>query len=98
MAEFISPDLYNKYKEIVLGYTNALQRREGEIPVRRFTDKEIAEKIGLTEGEVREIRCIAERDLHPIERWLEAWDFKQERCGQFIRKHGRAGKGVQDKG
>jgi hypothetical protein len=68
----ISPELYQKYKTIVLEYSNAVHdsRRRG------LTSAEIADKIGLAEEEVKEILAVAEKDL-PLSWWPEADEFKK---------------------
>jgi hypothetical protein len=68
----ISPELYKKYKTVILEYSNAVHdsRKRG------LTHTEIAEKLGLEEWEVKEILAVAEKDL-PSSWWPEADEFKK---------------------
>lgn len=68
----ISPELYKKYKTVVLEYSNAVHdsRKRG------LTYTEIAEKLGLAEWEIKEILAVAEKDL-PLSWWPEADEFKK---------------------
>lgn len=68
----VSPELYKKYKTTVLEYSNAVH----DSRQRGLTPAEIADKIGLTEGEVKEILAVAEKDL-PYSWWPEADEFKR---------------------
>jgi len=70
----VSPELYKKHKTVILEYSNAVHDSKR----RALTNAEIAEKIGLTEEEVREIVSVAEKDL-PAAWWPEADEFKK-RC------------------
>jgi len=70
----VSPELYKKYKTVILEYSNAVHDSRR----RALTSAEIAENIGLTEEEVREILAVAEKDL-PAAWWPEADEFKK-RC------------------
>ena len=70
----VSPELYKKHKTVILEYSNAVHDSRR----RALTNAEIAEKIGLTEEEVREIVAVAEKDL-PAAWWPEADEFKK-RC------------------
>lgn len=85
----VSPQLYAKYKTVVLEYSNAVQdsRRRG------LTAAEIAEKVGLTEAEVREILAVAEKDL-PMEWWSEADDFKKRNTLKSLGMAGGRGLGL----
>lgn len=68
----VSPELYKKYKTVILEYSNAVHdsRKRG------LTHIEIAEKLGLEEWEVKEILAVAEKDL-PLSWWSEADEFKK---------------------
>ena len=66
MFKTISPKLYQKYKDQVLDQSNARQRYEASANLRGLTDKEIAEKLGLSEDEVTEIRILAELETPPL--------------------------------
>ena len=70
----VSPELYKKYKTVILEYSNAVHDSRR----RALTNAEIAENIGLDEEEVREILAVAEKDL-PAAWWAEADEFKK-RC------------------
>ena len=85
----ISPELYYQYKDLVLAYSLANQRYRGTKVDRTsscLTDKEIAERLGLEEKDVTEIRCVAEVDTTPLEAYAEAESFKNERCRSFLGK------------
>ena len=45
-----------------------------------FSDRQIAEKIGIEERVVREIRCVAEREYYPVDEWERALEFKDRAC------------------
>jgi len=79
MPRFVSMDLYNRYKEDVWRLTNARQRFEPGKAHRGLTDQEIASRLGLSVGEVIEIRCIAENDNISLEAHLDADDTKEKR-------------------
>ncbi len=84
----LDPDLYDKFKDAVLELTNAVQIDIQEhlpegVRKRGLSDKEIAERIGLDEQTVAEIRCVAERDSYPLEEFLKAAEFKQTACRRF---------------
>ena len=89
MAQYVSPELYNKYKEIVLDMSLAVQVYDGYTQVRdnhSLTDEEIAERLGLAVDDVREIRCIAECDMFPADEWWNSQRSKQERCERSVRR------------
>ena len=85
---FIDPDIYHKYKDEILALTNAVQVDINEfLPEetrkRGLSDREIAEKLGLDEEEVREIRCVAERQSYPLEEFDNAIKFKEKACRTY---------------
>ncbi len=84
----ISPELYKKHKTIILEYSNAIH----DSRQRGLTAAEIAEKIGLTEWEVREILSVAEKDL-PMKWWSEADEFKKRNTLKSLGKVGGRGLG-----
>jgi hypothetical protein len=89
MGNYISPELYNKYKEQVLAMSLAIQNYKGLKHVREescLSDVEIAEKLGLSRKDVTEIRLIAMIDLVPADAWLKADEEKQRKCTAFFRK------------
>lgn len=79
MPEFISIDLYHRYRDEVWALTTARQRLEPGNTLRPLTDEEIASRVGLTPQEVTEIRCIAELDRIPLDSYLDADDVKEQR-------------------
>lgn len=91
MAKYVSPELYNKYKQQVLEMSLAIQYYDGTT-VRReessLTDEEIAERLGLDVADVTEIRCIAEVDLLPADAWMKSYDWKMDRARKAMRKRG----------
>ena len=50
-----------------------------------LSDKQIAEKLGLEERVVREIRVVAERDTYSIDEWEKALEFKDNACRNYAR-------------
>ena len=67
---FVDPETYNKYRDEILSYSQSIQVNTQEfLPEEKrkkpLSDKEIAEKMGLDERMVREIRVVAERDAYP---------------------------------
>lgn len=69
----LDPEVYRRHRDEVLALSNSLQR----IGQRGLSDREIAERLGLDERLVTEIRCVAERDRYPLEEWEKAIEFKR---------------------
>ncbi len=91
---FVEPELYRRYKDEVLRLSNSFQvniqeHLPPETRQRGLSDREIAERLGLEEGVVREIRVVAERDCYPIDEWEKAIAFKDRACRAFAR-HGNS--------
>ena len=77
----VTTKLYKKHKDAVIRLSLAVQNYDGKTyHPKPYSDKEIAEKLGLTEKEVIEIRCIAEVDVHSSNTWMEADIFKNKRA------------------
>ena len=93
MFKTISPKLYQKYKDQVLDLSNARQRYEASANLRGLTDKEIADKLGLSEDEVTEIRILAELETPPLTNWQEAISRKERAARRFISKRNRPSRG-----
>jgi hypothetical protein len=72
----LDPEVYRRHKDEVLRLSNSFQK----IGARGLSDREIAERLGLEERVVTEIRCVAERDLYPLEEWDQAIEFKRRAC------------------
>lgn len=70
----LDPEVYKKHKDEVLKLCNSFQK----IGQRGLSDREIAERLGLPERTVTEIRCVAERDCYPLEEWERAIEFKRK--------------------
>lgn len=92
MFKTISSKLYKKHKDQVLNLSNALQRYEPSTDQRGLTDKEIAEKLGLSEDEVTEIRILAELETPPLTNWQEAIVHKKREALKFIKRRVRTNK------
>jgi hypothetical protein len=71
----LDPDVYRRYRHEVLRLSNSFQR----IGRRGLSDREIADRLGLAEAIVTEIRCVAERDAYSLEEWERAIEFKRAR-------------------
>ena len=89
---FVEPETYEKYKDEVLRLSDSFQIdiQEHLPPEKRkrgLSDKEIAERLGIDEPVVREIRVVAERDYYPLDEWQKAIEFKDKACRAFSR-HG----------
>jgi hypothetical protein len=76
----VDPETYREYKDEVLRLCNSFQ----EIGKRGLSDREIAERLGLDERTVTEIRCVAERDVYPLDEWQEAIDFKRKAAKEWL--------------
>lgn len=88
---FVDPETYRKYKDEVLALSHAVQVnfQEHLPPDQRhpaLSDRQIAEKLGLDERVVREIRCVAERDKYSLDEFEEAIRFKDEHCRQYAKE------------
>ncbi len=89
MPKYVSPELYNKYKEKVLEMSPAIQYYDGTKMRREsssLTDQEIADRLGLEIEDVTEIRCIAELELLPADAWLQSADWKRDRARKAFGK------------
>ena len=91
---FVDPEVYRTYKDEVLRLSDSRQVNIHEhLPAdqrqRGLSDKEIAERLGLDERVVREIRVVAERDYYPLDEWEKAIEFKDKACRAFA-KHGNS--------
>ncbi len=87
---FVDPETYKKYKDEVMQYSQSVQINYQEfLPEERrqpgLSDKQIAEKLGLEERVVREIRVVAERDKYPIDEWEKALEFKDKACRDYAK-------------
>ena len=88
---FVEPEVYKKYKDQVLELSQSIQVNYVEhlSPEKRkpgFSDKQIAEKLGLEERVVREIRCVGEREFYDVEEWEKATAFKEQQCRAFAER------------
>jgi ribosome-binding protein aMBF1 (putative translation factor) len=88
---FVEPEVYKKYKDQVLELSQSIQVNYVEhlSPEKRrpgFSDKQIAEKLGLDERVVREIRCVGEREFYDVEEWEKAASFKEQQCRAFAER------------
>ena len=80
MAFFtLDPEIYARHKDEVLRLSNSFQTIEH----RGLSDREIAERLGLDERTVTEIRVDAERDCYPIDEWERAIEFKRKACADW---------------
>lgn len=88
---FVDPETYRKYKDDVLDLSHAVQvnfqehlAADEKHPA--LTDGQIADRLGIEERVVREIRCVAERDKYSLDEWEEAIRFKDETCRNYARE------------
>ena len=89
---FVDPEIYKQHKDEILRLSDSVQINFQEhLPPgerrRGLSDQEIAEKLGLDERTVREIRVVAERDTYDLSEWEKAIEFKDKACRAFAR-HG----------
>lgn len=75
----LDPEVYRRHKDEVLRLSNSFQR----IGQRGLSDREIGERLGLSERLVTEIRCVAERDRYPLDEWERAIEFKRRACREW---------------
>jgi hypothetical protein len=75
----LDPEVYARHKDEVLRLSNSFQTIER----RGLSDREIAERLGLDERTVTEIRVVAERDCYPLEEWERAIEFKRKACAEW---------------
>ncbi len=85
---FVDPETYKKYKDEVLEMSHAVQINFQEhLPADQrqpgLSDRQIAEKLGIEEQVVREIRCVAERDKYPLDEFEKAIRFKEKACREY---------------
>lgn len=88
---FVEPEIYEKHREEVLRLSDSVQVdfQEHLPPDRRrrgLSDREIAERLGLDERTVTEIRVVAERDRYGLDEWQKAIEFKDRACRSFQRE------------
>jgi hypothetical protein len=75
----LDPDVYARHKDEVLRLSNSFQTIER----RGLSDAEIAERLGLDERTVTEIRVVAERDCYGLDEWERAIEFKRRACREW---------------
>ena len=85
---FVDPKTYKQYKDEVLDLSHAVQVNFQEhLPADKrhpgLSDRQIAEKLGLDENVVREIRCVGERDKYSLDEFEEAIRFKEKACRDY---------------
>ncbi len=88
---FIDPEIYKQHKDEVIRLSNSIQVNINEhLPAEQrrggLSDSQIAERLGLEEQVVREIRVVAERDYYPIDEWQNAIAFKDNACRSYHEK------------
>jgi len=79
LVHVVTPEMYKKYKEKILGLSNAIQEGQRGLSVR-----EIADKLGLKLEDVKEILSVAEKDV-PLSWYEDAERFKEERVRASFR-------------
>lgn len=79
MVHVVTPEMYKKYKEKILGLSNAIQEGQRGLSVR-----EMADKLDLKLEDVKEILSIAEKDV-PLSWYEDAERFKEERVRASFR-------------
>ena len=86
---YLDPAIYRKYREAVIELSNSIQVDINEhLPPgqrrRGLSDREIAERLGLDDGTVTEIRAVAERDYYDLSEWDRAIEFKRKACREYV--------------
>ncbi len=76
----LDPEVYRRHRDEALRLSTSFQR----IGQRGLSDREIAARLGLDERTVTEIRCVAERDVYPLEEWERAIEFKRKACAEWL--------------
>ncbi len=76
----LDPEVYKRYKDEVLKLCNSFQK----IDQPGLSDKQIAERLGLDERTVTEIRCVAERDCYSLDEWEKAIEFKRKATPRVV--------------
>jgi len=79
LVHVVTPEMYKKYKEKILGLSNAIQEGQRGLSVR-----EMADKLDLKLEDVKEILSIAEKDV-PLSWYEDAERFKEERVRASFR-------------
>ena len=88
MVHVVAPAMYKKYKDRILGLSNAVQ--EGQ---RGLSVIEIADKRSRKLEDVKEILSVAEKDI-PLSWYEDAEKFKEERVrASFHSRHSRSSAG-----
>jgi hypothetical protein len=87
----VDPELYRRHKDAILDLASSFQRDVNEhLPPdqrrRGLSDREIAERLGLEERVVTEIRCVAERDRYGLDEWERAIEFKRKACRDYVER------------
>jgi len=85
---FVDPQTYRKYKDEVIELSHSVQiNAQEQLPAAKrqsgLSDSQIADRLGLEERVVREIRCVAERDRYPIDEFEAAIRFKDKACRDY---------------
>ena len=85
---FVDPQTYEQYKDEVIELSHAVQINAQEhLPAGQrqsgLSDSQIAQRLGIEEHVVREIRCVAERDKYPIDEFEAAIRFKEKACRDY---------------
>jgi len=88
---FVDPQTYRKYKDQVLELSHAIQvNSQEQLPADKrqpcLSDAQIAERLGIEEQVVREIRCVGERDKYSIDEFEAAIRFKDKACRDYAAK------------
>jgi len=85
---FVDPATYRKYKDQVLELSHAVQvNSQEQLPAGKrqpcLSDSQIADRLGIEERVVCEIRCVAERDKYPLDEFEAAIRFKDKACRDY---------------